>query len=696
MVKKYDKTGNRLSQFHENFETLDLSIWDLTTGDGDLVEIDGNANGSTYLKISKSALKQNTETYLSSKNMSLNIPMRTAIAVTASQRQLYQDLSFGIAGKNENFDRDIDSSFVTTTAVSAISQTTTTLTVTTATSHNLVPGDRVTIIGCIDNRLNYSCLVVATLVSTTQFTCTAFSWGTTIPSITVTPSAANTYVKKVNYTGGDKNVIEWMMDGTSVTSGYLVNRRNAGSETKTSYTSLGLNLLTASGGSTSPYTYSFYPAYYADGILTMDWASLSPFTTDNTTESYTTIKRSQNLPDESIDYQILFRAKNHDNMIIPIGKIAIASKPGTAVVTVTTDIPHNLTVNDYITIYGIRDTTNFANLTTTTAVTSVVNSTQFTITIGSAVTATSYGGAVFKMNGQQSHTCLTQVVQSVQCTNNIITLIGSASWSGIAVGETVCLYGLYDTAGVSLAAYEGVWKVGLLNGTTVVLVPTKISPTCADIVTTNAGGVLIKQTDYRIHFVRGYEFAPMQVEWANLNKVGDRNAALPVAMSNTVSVTGTAGVNSSTIPNPTLAGVSGVSANPTVVTTGRQAALMADLMGRPVIQIGNVPELQDMNRITVTTTTETVLIAAVASVRNCITKLVIANRDTVAATVDLRDTSAGTVRETYVIPAGQTFVYTDAVGTAQNAVNTNWTVTLRAATTTNAVEISARSYRLNH
>lgn len=146
---------------------------------------------------------------------------------------------------------------------------------------------------------------------------------------------------------------------------------------------------------------------------------------------------------------------------------------------------------------------------------------------------------------------------------------------------------------------------------------------------------------------------------------------------------------------PVKIGYNARATNNTAVSDNDVTNAVSDLHGRPTVQLGNVPQLQDMNRITLTTTTETTLIAAVASVRHGIHSLEIANRDNVAHTLDFRDTTAGTIRKTIIIPAGVTYAIPYDFGLWQLAVNTNWTVTMREVATT-AVEISATSYRVNY
>lgn len=148
--------------------------------------------------------------------------------------------------------------------------------------------------------------------------------------------------------------------------------------------------------------------------------------------------------------------------------------------------------------------------------------------------------------------------------------------------------------------------------------------------------------------------------------------------------------------NPVRTAGRALSAHYTAVSSGDTADLITDLNGRQVVAPIGLPQSQDQNRITLTTTTETTLIGQVASVRHGMTVLTIANRDTVACTVDLRDTTGGTIRRSIIVPAGQTFCCDMIAGWWQAAVNTNWTAQLRAATTTNAVEISCQSFRVGY
>lgn len=65
----------------------------------------------------------------------------------------------------------------------------------------------------------------------------------------------------------------------------------------------------------------------------------------------------------------------------PIAKIVSITKTASTTATVTTDVPHGLLTTNYVTIKGVRDQTNFPNLTTSTVVASTPTTTTFTIVI---------------------------------------------------------------------------------------------------------------------------------------------------------------------------------------------------------------------------------------------------------------------------------------------------------------------------
>jgi hypothetical protein len=140
--------------------------------------------------------------------------------------------------------------------------------------------------------------------------------------------------------------------------------------------------------------------------------------------------------------------------------------------------------------------------------------------------------------------------------------------------------------------------------------------------------------------------------------------------------------------------LSGYSANPTVVTTGRPVDALADLIGTQIVGVGGLPQLQLHTNTTITVTTETTVIAATTSNRNIIYEVDIANLGANAVRLDLRSATAGAIIKTYNIPAGESLSRSYISGITQAAINTAWTATATGTTPNVVVSLSyfARPY----
>jgi len=169
--------------------------------------------------------------------------------------------------------------------------------------------------------------------------------------------------------------------------------------------------------------------------------------------------------------------------------------------------------------------------------------------------------------------------------------------------------------------------------------------------------------------------------------VGETAVTTTVTVSGVVDVDGQAAEGAAPAGQPhRIAGTDGAALR----------TLRTDAEGRAVVLPVGVPAGQDLNRLVIGTDVETTLIAQVAATRHGLTGITIANRDTAATTVDLRDTTGGTVRATYTVPAGETLSFSYPVPWWAAATNTNWTAKLRAAVATNDVEISVQSFRVGY
>jgi len=380
--------------------------------------------------------------------------------------------------------------------------------------------------------------------------------------------------------------------------------------------------------------------------------------------------RTQVCPDPSATYKVRIRCTNNKSLTVPTAQIVSAVKTGTTTATITTDRPHGLVATDPVVVYGIRaqGAAEFPNLLTATAVASVVDATTFTIVIGTAGTVTSYGGYVAKVQGGNLMSALganAVVAQAVTLSTlsdgtRQLLVTGNTNWAGVSVGDLVNLVGVRDNTTGATLNVDGAWKVANLTTTSLFLVlPYAGSLTLpADFGSTTCGGGVIKRTDIRISFLRVFDYERERVELL-ARPAGDLGAAVPVAIQGgtvtTVSTVTSAGVagttanNATTVPNPVLTSIVGVSANPAAGTTARQQQAIGTLIGVPVTKPYSIPEGEwsyaaAAAGILNTTTAVTIKAVGGAGIRNYITSIqVMAETLTTATELAIRDGAAGTV-----------------------------------------------------
>lgn len=157
-------------------------------------------------------------------------------------------------------------------------------------------------------------------------------------------------------------------------------------------------------------------------------------------------------------------------------------------------------------------------------------------------------------------------------------------------------------------------------------------------------------------------------------------------------VAGTAAQGATASGNPVFTGGVAKTAQPAARTDGQMVAPLLSKVGHTIVMHGQIRDLNDTNApVTLTTTTETTLVAAVAAVFNDLYSLTIANTSATGVRVDLRSVTAGAIVDSFWIPANTTLQFNPAVHYKQATVNTAWTVQLSAAVTD--VRISARTVR---
>ncbi|MTW18363.1 hypothetical protein GJ689_19355 [Rhodoplanes serenus] len=685
------------TKFRDAFEIFDTaSRWNaVQIPPGDIVQVDGNVAGASYLVISKDPLSEATETVIETLDRFV-MPVRIAAGISLSQRINGQEFAFELVS-TDDWPGVVPLTPAMPVAIASISQATTTLTVTTAAPHGLKIGEKASIYGVGDSRLNYSCLTIATTPTPTSFTATAGPQGT-IPSVTAGPFASGSVIK-ADPLGYARNGSSLVFEGTTATSeSYYV--RSEGGDALPSGTIAGnhvaafsvstaaTQLVTAAGA------YAFAPQGLFEILPQLEKVTFTASPIDSVAALSALFKRTQVVPNPARDYKLRFRAKNHRSASRPAGKIVSATKTGTTTTTITFDQPHDLTTGDQIVVYGIRDQTNFANLTTPTAVASVVDALRITVAMGVAATATSYGGAVIRVNGGVFGAPVTQVVQSVARTANVLTVVGNAAWSGLQHGQYVNLHGVRDSATGADLGIDGPYRVREAASTNLILEPIGTAPTGADITVTNAGGAVLPRTDFRLHFIRVMEFTRLITESIGGFARSDQMDAAPVLVTNAVSaVTVTGGVaQDAAAGNPVGIGARAANANQAAMSaTGDLVHLMATMIGALVQKPYSIPEADwSYTGAAVTNTTDVVLAAAAgAGIRRYLTALQLKNTNATATEVVVKDGS--TVIWRLLLPANMANADTIAFPSPLKS-SANAALNFACITTGASVYVAAQGY----
>jgi hypothetical protein len=685
------------TKFRDAFEIFDTtSRWNaVQIAPEDIVQVDGNVAGASYLVISKDPLAEATETVIETLDRFV-MPVRVAAGVSLSQRINGQEFAFELVS-TDDWQGAVPLVPASPVTIASISQTTTTLSVTTAAPHGLKIGEKVSVAGVSDSRLNYSCLTIATTPTPTSFTATAGPQGT-IPSVTAGPFTSGS-VTKADPLGYARNGSSLVFEGTTATSeSYYV--RSEGGDALPSGTIAGnhaaafsvstaaTQLVNAAGA------YAFAPQGLFEIMPQLEKVTFSASAVDSVGALSALFKRTQVVPNPARDYKVRFRAKNHRSFSRPVGKIVQAAKTGTTTTTLTFDQPHDLTTGDQIVVYGIRDQTNFANLATPTAVASVVDATRITVVMGAAATATAAGGLAMRVNGGVFGAPLAQVVQSVTRTANVLTVVGNAAWAGLQPGQYVNLHGVRDAATGADLGVDGPYRVRETATTNLILEPIGAAPTGADIGVTNAGGAVLPRTDFRVHFIRVMEFTRLITESIGGFARSDQMDAAPVLVTNAVSaVTVTGGVaQDAAAGNPVGIGARAANVNQAAMSaTGDLVHLMATMIGALVQKPYSIPEADwSYTGAAVTNTTDVVLAAAAgAGIRRYITAIQLKNTNATATEVVIKD--GATVIWRLLLPANMATADTIAFPSPLKST-ANAALNFACITTGASVYVAAQGY----
>lgn len=499
---------NILTKFRDAFEDFTPGEnWALSQAPGDIVQVDGNAVGASYLVVSQDPLTTGGVTTLESTG-AFDLPLEASVGLSLSQRILGQEVSVEFVSAEAPLapPAEID--------IAAISQTTTTLTVDTATPHGLAPGMRIGIYGCENSRFNYPSLVVASIPTPTRITVTTTPVGA-LTSLTLVGPTNSGKIYARSALGFARNGFSQIFENTTITNASFYTRSASGdvfpSGALTGAHAVTVLSVASVQGVNAANTFAFLPTTEYRFAMQADRVQAYDSVVDTPTAQTSRVLRTQVVPDADVPYKLRFRVTSNKALTVPVARILSVSKTATTTATVETDQPHGLTVSDVVTLYGVQDQSRFAASATGAAVASVLSPTSFTVVWGAAYTVVSQGGFVARVQGSNSPACFVlQAVQQASVSAGVITLQGTGSWAGVLIGDYVNLHGCIAPGG-SLGL-DGAYRVRNVVTNSLELEPIGPTPVPADLLATACGGAIIKRSDMRLHFVRVFDYLRQRVE----------------------------------------------------------------------------------------------------------------------------------------------------------------------------------------
>lgn len=637
------------TKLREAFETFDYqspdSPWLASIAPGDIVQVDGNCAGASYLVISKSPFSPGVTTIES--RAAFPMPLEIAFGAHRSQPAIGQESALEVVSTDPLLPALAD------IQIASISQTTTTLTIDTVLPHGLVPGKRIGVRDCADSRANYPALVVASTPTPTRITATSTP-GATIPSLTIAAQTSG-YIYP-------RPALGYAADGTSMiletaaatTASFYV--RGAGGDALPSGTAISSHPATIASTASvqiaiAAAAYSFQPTSEQRLSMFVDQVQWSDAAMDATAQATARRTVRSVVPSPDKQYKVRARVTNYPGFTRPVARIVSVMKSGTTTAVVTTDQPHMLAVTDYVNAYGVRDQSAFPALAAT-VVTAVDSPTVFRVTWGTAVSTTSFGGYVSRVNGSVAQVgAVAQAVQSAAVSGGLLALVGSATWAGVVVGDYVNAYGLRNAIDGGDMGLDGAYRVRETATSTLVLEPIGDTVLPASLGTTNCGGGIIRRTDLRLSYVRLLDFERLRVEML-ARPASDASAAAPVTVQNTaiVSAIGYTAVDSP-MSSPIPVGGRASNANiPGMSATGDLVGWLMTMIGVGVTKPFSLPEADWSYLNTLTTTADTAVKAAGGTgIKHYVTAIQVQNTNATATQISIK--SGTTAVFTISLPA---------------------------------------------
>jgi hypothetical protein len=217
-------------------------------------------------------------------------------------------------------------------------------------------------------------------------------------------------------------------------------------------------------------------------------------------------------------------------------------------------------------------------------------------------------------------------------------------------------------------------------------------------ITANAGSGTFTVTDdgsFALAANSGVDIGDVTINNASgASAVNIQDGGNSITVDGTVTAVGDVAHDGADSGNPVKVGAVAMQTNPTAVADADRVNVYADDLGRLVMQPFVPRDLTVQNNITLTSTTETTLIAAAASTFHDLVWIFLSNSSATLVRVDLRDSTGGTVRLSVNLAAdGGGAQIALPVQLKQATANNNWTAQLSGAVS--SVYISAIAVKNN-
>lgn len=536
--------GNEKSRFRDGFLTKDTTKWTWPDESGNQQtrsRIDGNVAGCSYLVASLSALVAGGDEWDLVSLTHIDVPYELEFGMSLSQRIGGQEINVETVAVDENGVVIGEAEPTAVPLTGSVTVASNVWTFASSSNHNLRPGDWAFIYGASDSRLNIGPVILGSGTTGTTIVLTS-----TLANATYT-LGAGAMIRRIHLAGGANYQVGYRWWGA--TAGNCdVYSRNGDPRGRLVALNPGNTQDAATVPNEGGLNYASVPyvqAFRSKGSWHLEHTSkrlcFRARDLDVTTADRSQAIRREPNPDPTLSFALRVRVKNHLNLTVPTAPITAAAKAGSTTATLT--VPnHGLTTGDFIVVYGIRDQTNFANLTTATAVASVVDANNITIAFGASATATSYGGFVMRVNGGAIPSVQNVAVQTYNKTADglRLVLVASGNWAE-TIGNTVSVYGLVDGTPTILSSLNGRYRVANQATTTLELEPLEGQDlTSVPGTATNAGGTVVRNTDLRLHYIRSLERARQEMD---MSTAGAAVEPAPVQTVGTTSVSGTVTAN---------------------------------------------------------------------------------------------------------------------------------------------------------